>query len=199
MAHIDYFLATISPACYLAGTRPGEIAARHGATITYKPVDIMALFARTGGVPPGQRHQTRQEYRLIEIEREAKLNGMPVNLKPAHFPTNGAPSAYAMIAAQKAGGGDMAALVAGITRACWAEEKDIADDTVIRGCLEAAGFDPGLADSGLLSGAETYEANLEEAIKSGTFGLPFFVTDGGARFWGQDRLDRLEMHLEGRL
>lgn len=199
MPHIDYYLATISPNCYLAGTRPGEIAAKHGATISYKPLDIMALFSRTGGLPPGQRHPSRQEYRLIEIERSAKVAGMPVNVSPAHFPTNPAPSSYAVIAAQKAGGGDMAALVAGVTRACWAEEKDVAEDAVIKSCLEAAGFDPSLADSGLLAGAEAYERNLEDAVSAGVFGAPFFITDDGARFWGQDRLDQLDMHLAGTL
>ena len=199
MPHIDYYLATISPNCYLAGTRPGEIAAKHGATISYKPLDIMALFSRTGGLPPGQRHPSRQEYRLIEIERSAKVAGMPVNVSPAHFPTNPAPSSYAVIAAGKAGGGDMAALVAGVTRACWAEDKDIADDAVIKSCLEAAGFDPSLADSGLLAGAEAYERNLEDAVSAGVFGAPFFITDDGARFWGQDRLDELDMHLAGTL
>ncbi len=199
MAHIDYYLATISPNCYLAGTRPQEVAAKHGATLTYKPLDIMGLFARTGGVPPGQRHPSRQEYRLIEIERSAKLLDMAVNPKPAHFPTNPAPSSYALIAAQSAGGGDLAAYVAGITRACWAEEKDIAEDDVIKDCLKAAGFDPSLADSGLLNGAMTYEANLEDAVNAGVFGAPFFVTDDGARFWGQDRIDQLDLHLGGKL
>ena len=199
MPHIDYYLATISPNCYLAGSRPGEIATKHGATISYKPLDIMALFSRTGGLPPGQRHPSRQEYRLIEIERSAKVAGMPVNVSPAHFPTNPAPSSYAVIAAEKAGGGDMAALVAGVTRACWAEDKDVADDAVIKSCLEAAGFDPSLADSGLLAGAEAYERNLEDAVNAGVFGAPFFITDDGARFWGQDRLDQLDMHLAGKL
>lgn len=197
MPHIDYYLATISPNCYLAGTRPFEIAEKYDATIACKPLDIMALFARTGGLPIGQRHPSRQEYRLIEIAREAKRLGVPVNPKPAHFPTNGAPSAYAIIAAEKAGGGNMGALVAGITRACWAEEKDIADDGVIRGCLEAAGYDPALADSGLLEGAMTYEQNLEDAVAAGVFGAPFFITDDGARFWGQDRLPHLDRHLGG--
>jgi 2-hydroxychromene-2-carboxylate isomerase len=199
MAHIDYYLATISPNCYLAGTRPAEVAQKHGATLTYKPLDIMGLFGRTGGVPPGQRHPSRQEYRLIEIERSAKQVGMPVNPKPAHFPTNPAPSSYALIAAQKAGGGDLAAFVAGITRACWVEEKDIADDGVIKTCLEAAGFDPALADSGLLAGAETYERTLDEAVNAGVFGAPFFITDDGERFWGQDRIDHLDVHLAGQL
>lgn len=199
MAHIDYYLATISPNCYLAGTRPAEVAAKHGATITYKPLDIMALFARTGGVPPGQRHPSRQEYRLMEMERASKLAGLPINLKPAHFPTNAAPSSYALIAAQKAGGGDLGALVFAITRACWSEEKDVADDAVIKDCLEASGFDPALSDSGLLAGAEAYEANLEEAVSVGAFGAPFFITDDGARFWGQDRIEQLDLHLGGQL
>ncbi len=199
MAHIDYYLATISPNCYFAGTRPAEIAAKHGATITYKPLDIMGLFGRTGGTPPGQRHVSRQEYRLMEIERAAKILGVPVNVKPAHWPTNPAPSSYAIIAAQAAGGGDMAALVAGITAACWADEKNIAEDDVVKGCLEAAGFDPSLADSGLLSGATAYEQNLEDAINAGVFGAPFFICDTGARFWGQDRLDQLDRHLGGEL
>lgn len=199
MAHIDYYLATISPNCYLAGTRPAEIAAKHGATLTYKPLDIMGLFSRTGGIPPGQRHQSRQEYRLMEMERASKLTGLPLNLKPAHWPTNPAPSSYAMIAAQNAGGGDMAALAFAITRAVWSEECDIAEEAVIKDCLSSCGFDPSLADSGLLSGAETYEANLEDAVNAGVFGAPFFIVDDGARFWGQDRLDQLDMHLAGTL
>ncbi|NND18851.1 MAG: 2-hydroxychromene-2-carboxylate isomerase [Silicimonas sp.] len=199
MPSIDYYLSVISPNCYLAGTRPAEIAAKHGATVVYKPLDIMALFGRTGGIPPGQRHPSRQEYRLIEIERSARVAGMPVNPKPAHFPTNAAPASYAVIAAAKNGDGDMGALVAGLTRACWAEEKDIADNDVIRGCLEAAGFDAGLADSGLLDGAMIYEQNLEDAVNAGVFGVPFFITDGDQRFWGQDRLDLLDRHLGGTL
>ena len=198
MPHIDYYLGTISPNCYFAGTRPGEVAAKHGATITYKPLDIMGLFGRTGGVPPGQRHMSRQEYRLMEIERAAADLGMAVNVKPAFWPTNPAPSSYAVIAAQSAGGGDVGALVAFLTAACWAGEKNIAEDEVIKACLEDAGFDPSLADTGLLSGAQEYEANLEDAVNAGVFGAPFFITDDGARFWGQDRIDALDRHLAGR-
>ncbi|WP_323766197.1 2-hydroxychromene-2-carboxylate isomerase [Marinovum sp.] len=198
MTQIHYYLATISPFTYLAGTGLEEIAARHGATITYKPFDIMACFARTGGTPPGQRHPNRQVYRLQDIERRAKRLGKPINLKPAHFPTNMAPSSYALIAAQTAGGGDLGALAHSFPRAVWAEDRDIAQDDVIRDLLEQAGFDPALADSGLLTGAETYAANLEEAVNAGVFGSPFYVV-GEQRFWGQDRLEDLDLHLAGKL
>ena len=199
MPHIDYYCSPISPNVYLAGTRLEDIAARHGATITYKPVDIPGLFGRTGGVAVGDRHPNRQAYRLQEFRRNAKLADLPINLHPAHFPTNAAPASYAVIAAQNAGGGDLGALMFSLARACWAEEKNVAEDDVIRACLSAAGFDPALADSGLLEGATTFEANLDEAVANGVFGLPFYITDTDERFWGQDRLAQLDAFLSGEL
>jgi 2-hydroxychromene-2-carboxylate isomerase len=199
MAHIDYYFATISPFTYLAGTRLEEIAGRHGATITYKPLDIMGLFSRTGGLPPKDRHPARQAYRLQEIRRQATKVGLPINMKPAFWPTNPAPSSYALIAAQKAGGGDMAALVHGFGARCWAGEENIADDDVIRDVLSKAGFDPALADSGMLAGAEEYGANLEAAVNNSVFGAPFYLVDKSETFWGQDRLDDLDLFLAGKL
>jgi 2-hydroxychromene-2-carboxylate isomerase len=198
MSQIDYFFATLSPYCYLAGTRLEEVARKHGATINYKPFDIVSAFARTGGTAPKDRHISRIEYRAQELVRQAKKLGMPFNLQPAHWPTNGAPAAYAFIAAQNAGGGDLGKLAHVITRAVWAEEKDIAEDDVIRACLTEAGFDPELADSGLLEGAETYARNLEEAVERGVFGAPFYFVDD-QRFWGQDRIEDLDLYLKGAL
>ncbi|TGN56577.1 2-hydroxychromene-2-carboxylate isomerase [Paracoccus liaowanqingii] len=196
MAHIDYYLGTISPWCYLAGNRLEEIAARHGAQITYKPLDLLQLFDRTGGIRPADRHASRMEYRAQELPRWAAHLGMPLNLKPAHWPVNMAPSSYAIIAAQAAGGGDLGGLVQAILRAVWADQRDISDDAVIRDLLGASGFDPALADKGLFVGAETYGRNLEEAVQAGAFGAPFYVVrETDQRFWGQDRLDFLDRHL----
>ncbi|MEP5762809.1 MAG: 2-hydroxychromene-2-carboxylate isomerase [Litoreibacter sp.] len=197
MAHIDYYFTPLSPFTYIAGDGLEKVAAAHGATIKYKPMDIMELFGRTGGTPPGQRHVNRQEYRLQDLRRSAAAAGLPVNMKPAHWPTNPAPACYAIIGAQSAGA-DVGALSQAFARACWAEERDIADDSVIREVLEANGFEASLADSSLLSGAEEYAANLEDAINAGAFGAPFYIT-GEERFWGHDRLDQLDMHLAGKL
>ena len=198
MPHIDYYFTTLSPYAYLAGGRMEEIAARHGATITYKPVDIGALFARTGGLALPQRHESRMDYRLQELRRQSVKTGLKLNLQPMFWPVNGAPASYAIIAAQKAGGGDLGGLVHGIMRAIWAEEKNIAEDDVIKAKLAENGFDPGLADRGMLAGAEEYSANLEEAVSRGVFGSPFYIV-GQEKFWGQDRLDDLDLHLAGKL
>jgi 2-hydroxychromene-2-carboxylate isomerase len=184
MTQIDYFLALQSPFVYLAGIRPAEIAARHGATLVYKPVDAVQLFPRTGGKVRAERHPSRNEYSAQDRVRQARKLGLPYDPQPLFAAANPAPAAYAVIAAQKAGGGDVAGLVAGLSRAMWAEGRDISDDDVIRALLESNGFAANTADKGMLMAADTYGANLEEAVSRGVFGVPFFVT-GEQKFWGQ--------------
>lgn len=199
MPHIDYFFATLSPYAYLAGNRLEEIASKHNATITYKPFDLITVYGRTGGQLPKDRHPSRQDYRAVELPRQAKKLGMPFKLQPAFWPTNGAPSSYAIIAAQNEGGGDVGKLCQSIMHAVWVEDRDIAQDDVVRDCLTKAGFDPAVADKGMLQAADTYARNLEEAMDKGVFGAPFYILDDGQKFWGQDRLEDLEMCLDGRL
>lgn len=198
MAQIDYFLALQSPYVYLAGGRPAEIAARHGAKLVYRPVDAAQLFPRTGGKVRAERHPSRNEYSAQDRARQARKLGLKLDPAPLYGAANPAPAAYALIAAQAAGGGDLAGLVVSIGRALWAEGRDISDDEVIRAALSGNGFDPAIADRGMLMAAETYAANLEEAVARGVFGVPFFVV-GEERFWGQDRLEDLDLHLAGKL
>lgn len=199
MPHIDYYFSTLSPYAYLAGTRLEEIAIKHGAQINYKPLDLPALFLRTGGQLPKDRHPNRMSYRAQELPRQAKKSGLPLNMKPAHWPMNAAPSCYAIIAASNAGGGDMGKLIHAIGRSIWVDDKDVSQDDIVRDCLSEAGFDPALADKDMLTSAETYARNLEEAVNAGAFGAPFYVTDTDQRFWGQDRLDDLDAYLSGDL
>lgn len=199
MPHIDYYFSTLSPYVYLSGTRMEQVAQKHGATVAYKPLDIMGLFSRTGGTSPKDRHPNRMAHRAQELPRQAKKLDMAFNLQPAHWPTNPAPSSYAIIAATRAGGGDLGKLVQAFGRACWAEDKDIAQDDVIRACLVEAGFDESLVDADMLSSAETYASNLEDAVANGVYGAPFYITDTDQRFWGQDKISDLGMYLAGDL
>tara|TARA_R110002096_G_scaffold74746_5_gene176973 strand:- start:3751 stop:4359 length:609 start_codon:yes stop_codon:yes gene_type:complete len=194
MAHIDYYMFTLSPFTYLAGDGLEKIAAKHGATINYKPFHLIQVFERTGGTPPKDRHVSRQAYRAQELPRIAKHNGMEITQKPAFWPTNPAPSCYAIIAAQAAGGGDLGGLCQSILRACWLEDKDIADDAVVKAALVANGFDASLTESGMLQGAEEFARNTEQAVLANVFGAPTYVV-GDQVFFGQDRLEYLDTYL----
>ncbi len=196
MPRVDFYFSTVSPFTYLALPRFRALTEARGLEVNWKPLDLAALLARTGGTSVEQMHPSRQAYRLADMARQAKRAGLPINPQPLFFPANAAPSSYAIVAAQKAGGGDMAGLVQAILTAIWADEQNIAADDVIKAALSGAGFGPGLADSGLFIGAEVYGRNLEDAVNAGVFGAPTWVTEDGAVFWGQDRLDDLASHLE---
>ena len=193
MAEIDYYLFPLSPFSYLAGLELEAIAARQGAAIAYKPVQLFRIFAEVGTPQVKDRHPSKRSYRLQDIARLARARGMPVNLQPRHWPTNPMPASAAIVAARSPGG-DLGALVHGFLRAVWAEERDIAGDETVRAILSAAGFDPALADRGLLTSVETVERNTDEALRRGVFGAPSYVL-GDEVFWGQDRLPLLEAHL----
>ena len=194
MAHIDFFYTLLSPFTYMTAERPREIAARHGASITYRPADFPAIFAETGGRPVPKRHPFRQAYRLQELPRLAKRAGVAINLHPAHWPVDASRASHALIAAGE-NGAEMMALSHAFLRAVWAEERDISDPATIDEILTAHGQPPA-DDMDLSKASEIYQSNTKLALESGVFGAPFFIV-GEEKFWGQDRLDYLDEHLAG--
>ena len=60
---IDYYFAPQSPWTYLGHARFAELAARYGATVRIKPMDLGQVFPVSGGLPLGKRAPQRQAYR----------------------------------------------------------------------------------------------------------------------------------------
>jgi 2-hydroxychromene-2-carboxylate isomerase len=194
MAEIDYYLFPLSPFSYLAGLELEAVATRQRATIAYRPVQLLRIFAEVGTPEVKGRHPSKRKYRQQDLVRLARAKGMPLNLQPRHWPTNPMPASAAIVTAQAAGGGDLGALVHGFLRAVWAEERDVAEDETVAAILSDAGFDPALAGRGLLTAIETVDRNTDEALRRGVFGVPSYLV-GDEVFWGQDRLPLLEAHL----
>lgn len=197
MAHIDYYFTVLSPFAYLAGDRMESVAQAHGATVAYRPVDIMALFSAMGGTPPAQRHDSRKEYRMQELKRLSALNGMPMNFQPAHWPTDQKPASALIVAAEKAGT-DAGALTRAVMKAVWTEERDIADAATLDAILSETGIDRAALDPHLDAARGAFGTMTEEAMARGVFGAPFYIV-GEQRFWGQDRIAHLDAHLAGRI
>ncbi|MCY3878433.1 MAG: 2-hydroxychromene-2-carboxylate isomerase [Rhodobacteraceae bacterium] len=198
MPQIDYFFSVLSPFTYLASDGLEQVAARRNTGLNYKPFDIMNIFSRTGGVAPKDRHESRQRYRLQDLVRISRLNGMRINLAPAHWPTDPLPASYAVIAASRSQDGDAGQLVRNLLAACWAGERDIAQPDVIADCLVEAGFSGKIARQGDASAADEFQRNTEEAYERGVFGAPAYLV-GSQLFWGQDRLPHLDAWLAGEI
>ena len=193
MPVVEYYFSVLSPFAYLAGDRLEGIAASHGADIAYFPIDIAAVGSETGWTPPAKRHPARLEYRLQELSRTARETGLPINLEPAHWPTDPLPASRAIAAAIIAGE-TPGKLIHAILGAVWAEELDIADAGVVDDLLTRCGIDPKSLEPLLHAGEAAYRGNSRAAPGRGVFGVPFYIVDG-ERFWGQDRLAALDRHF----
>ena len=200
---VDYYFTPQSPWTYLGHQRFADIAARCGAQVCVKPVDIGRVFAVSGGQPLAQRPRQRQSYRLVDLARTAEHLSLPLNLHPKFFPVAGEAAARRIIATRQILDDAAAMGLAGaVMRAVWVEERDIADEATLDAIASGCGLDArALRDAGVSAPTgERYDANTEEAIASEVFGSPTYVPRFGPakdeRFWGQDRLDHLLHALE---
>ena len=196
MAAIDYYFTLISPWAYLGHRALLELAAARGAAVNYKPVMLAKVFENSGAAPLAQRPKARQDYRFLDLQRWRAKRGLPLNLRPKHFPANPSLADRGVIALL-AEGRDPGGYAEAVFRACWTEARDIADREVLAEKLSGAGHDAERVLAAAESDAvrQTYEANTAEAVTLNAIGSPAYVLDGEV-FWGQDRLDLLAEALE---
>jgi carboxymethylenebutenolidase len=194
---VDYYFAPQSPWAYLGHQRFADIARQAGASIRVMPIDLGGkVFPISGGLPLGQRAPQRQAYRLLELQRFSQHLGAPLQLKPKYFPVSGDDAARLIIAADLAQGADAAMAVAGaVLSACWAQERNMADEKVLAELLAEQGLPAALLEKSHSQAVqERYDAYTQAAIDAGVFGAPSYVIEGEI-FWGQDRLDFVERAL----
>jgi 2-hydroxychromene-2-carboxylate isomerase len=192
---IDYYFSFISLWSYVGSLVFQDLVSRTGAEVTFKPIDLLAVFAAGGGKPVRERPLPRQAYRLVEMERWRAIRNIPLVTWPKFYPAD--PSiGHRMLLAAIEEGSDVSAFAHAGLRAVWADELNIADpDTLIR-----------LADRSGIDGRRLWarhgEASLQrretdltrEAIDRQLFGAPFYFYRDEP-FWGQDRLDQLEQAI----
>lgn len=197
MGHtVDYYLAPQSPWTYLGHQRFADMVHRTGSVVRVRPMDLGKVFPVSGGLPLGQRAPQRLAYRLTELARFRDHLGVPLNLQPTFFPVAGDPAARLIVAADMALGADAAMKVTGaVLKACWAEERNIADAQVLEDLLREQGLPTNLiAHSQLPEVQARYDGCTQAAIDAGVFGSPSYVIRDEI-FWGQDRLDFVERAL----
>jgi len=195
MPVIDYYFYGGSPFAYLGHRAFLDMAAHHGARVNFKPVKLTDLWALSGAVALAKRPPVRQRYRLLELQRFSEARGLPVNLKPKHFPVDMSLADKAVIALVEAGH-DPSVYMGRVFSGVWAEDADLSDRDTIAGRLEESGFDAGavLEAAEGPAAAEIHDRNTREAISADAVGVPAYVLNGEV-FWGQDRIDYLERAL----
>lgn len=194
--HVDYYFTPVSPWAHLGHARFAQLLRDTGSTVSVMPVDYGQVFPISGGLPLPKRAPQRQAYRLVELRRFSQHLGLPMNIQPQYFPVAGDDAARLIITVNQHDGTDAALAISGaIFRACWAQQRNMADADTLAALLAECNLPAQrLAQSRGADVQEVYEANTRQAIDAGVFGAPSYVVNGEI-FWGQDRLDFLERHL----
>lgn len=193
---VDYYFTPASPWSYLGHERFRAIAARHGAAVVVKPIDLGEVFPVSGGLPLPKRAPQRQAYRLVELRRWRDYLGIPINVQPRFGASSIEAASYWIIAALEDGAESALDLSGAVMRARWAEERDIADKATLAEIARSVDLDPVQLEARAASPAtaERYAALTREAIDRSVFGAPTYVYRDEP-FWGQDRLDFLDRAL----
>ena len=194
MTPIDFYFDFSSPYGYLASLRIDALAAAHGASVTWRPFLLGAVFRITGQSPLTEQPM-RGEYARRDFARSARLMGAPFTL-PARFPvaTQAAARAFYWLAERDA----IAAkrLARALYHAYFAEGRDISPAETVVAIAKDQGIDAAALTAALGDPAvkQRLKAETEAAIQRGVFGSPF-VFVGDEPFWGADRLDQVARWL----
>ncbi|MBV9114529.1 MAG: 2-hydroxychromene-2-carboxylate isomerase [Hyphomicrobiales bacterium] len=195
MPKIDYWFTLVSPWAFIGHDTFMRLAKAHDVAIGYKPMFLGEVFKATGGLPLAQRPPARQRYRMLELQRWRELRGIPLKLKPRHWPFDPTLADRCVVAITEAGG-DPSGFMRAVWEASWVKEEDCAPEAKLAELLSRTGHDAKdvLAAAKSEEIGKIYAARAPEAIAAGIFGSPCYVLNGEV-FWGQDRLDLLERAL----
>lgn len=190
---VDFYFDLVSPWSYLAHTQIDALAARHKATVNFIPALLGGIFKQTGNHAPIEV-PAKGGYMLKELMRFAQLYDVPFKMN-AKFPMNTVALMRGALVAQREGILD--AYRQRLYRAVWAENVDVTNMEIVADLLAEIGADVDLFMAGVQEPAIKQKLfdNTAEAVARGAFGMPTFFV-GEEMFFGQDRLQFVEMALE---
>ena len=187
---VDFWFDYTCPYAYLASVQVEAMARRTGDDLRWRPMLLGGVF-RANDTPQklfATLSPAKAAHNAADLARQAAYLGVPLTMPAAH-PMRSVEALRATLAT-----GCDPAVIHGFYRAYWVENAPIADPAVIARVLRDAGHDPGPVLAAL-DGAELRErlrVETDEAIARGIFGAPSFVVDGGAMYWGNDRMHFVE-------
>jgi 2-hydroxychromene-2-carboxylate isomerase len=184
---VTFYFDFSSPYGYLAAQRIDDVAAEHGATVTWRPHLLGAAFKLTGQTPLLDQ-PLKGDYARRDLARTARL-GVPFAL-PDPFPFSGVSASRAFYWLEQAHGPDAAkAFARRAFHAIFGEARDLSKPPAVVDLLAATGTDRPAAEAALADPAvkERLRTEVDAAIQRGVFGSPYILI-GDEPFWGHDRL-----------
>lgn len=190
---LTFWFDVHSPWCFLAAERIGDLARKHGAELAWRPLHLPTLIEKIDGRRPLEENAAFLAWYKQDLRDHARLLGLEVRYHRG-YPLRNSRALRACLHAADAGRPEP--FVRRLLRAYWSEEADITNIGLLARLGEECGLDPGAVVAAAQSAElkTLIEANTNEAIARGVFGVP--TVDTGAKlYFGNDRLDLLDLHL----
>lgn len=201
MHTIDYFYSAHSAYAYLGHRRLLKLCAAHECRLIHRPFLLSPVMEAAGGVPFAHRTNAHQAYFFeLEVARWSRVRGVPIMEGRPTFHDNSYDLANRLLIAAADASLDVDGLALAIFMAHWIEDADLSDEGQLCAIVESVGLD----GANLLGRAQCahakaqHQSNLDEAIRRHVFGSPTYFLDG-EMFYGQDRLEMMELRLTGKL
>jgi 2-hydroxychromene-2-carboxylate isomerase len=191
--HADFYFDLSSPYSYLAATQLAGIAQRTGATISWKPMVLGAVFKSVGNHMPANI-AAKARFMLADLGRWAKQYGVEFTFNTS-FPINAIKAMRLILVADQEGKAPKATLAA--FRTLWVNNGNVATEPELRALATEMGLDADRAMAAIENPEikDRLRAYTEEAIAAGVFGAPALVV-GDELYWGNDRLHHVEAALK---
>lgn len=209
MSHacVEVYYDYRSPYAYLAAERVYALAARHNAELVWKPIRLPELSSYRER-PLNSSYPKKMAYLRVDLQRWADKIGVPLTFPRGmqrqarsdgvvigkQHPLDTDAALRGALTAQARGVFD--AYHRAVFRALWGEGQNIAQPAVWQALLQAVGQDAAsfCAATDAPAVHEHLRALTQEADTRGVFGVPTFFV-GDAMFWGNDRLEFVELAL----
>jgi len=192
---IDFYFDFYSPYGYLASLRIDEIAAKYGREVIWRPFLLGPAFTATGHRPLLDT-PLMGDYAAHDFARSARLQGAHFRL-PDEFPKAAlAPSRayYWLFDSQPE---TAKRLAKAVYQATFGDGLDSTRPELVADLAEPLGIvrEELLAAIGSPEIKERLKQETQAAMQRGVFGSPF-VFIGDEPFWGNDRLEQVELWLQ---
>lgn len=191
---VDFYFDFISPYSYFANHRLPQLAERYGFRINFHPVELKTLKNLAGNTaPPTRDIPLKLACARVDQRRWAARYGIPVR----------SPREYASSLLNKgtlfaADAESARRYVTNVFHKVWGEGGPMTTEPLLRAVSSDAGWDFSAFMSFLRSpeAEQRYAHSTDAAHARGVFGVPTMMI-GDDLWWGNDRIDFLEQHLEG--
>jgi 2-hydroxychromene-2-carboxylate isomerase len=199
--HFDFS----SPYGYMGAEKIEALAARHGREVDWHPM-LLGVAFRTTGSQPLTTIPLKGDYTKHDVARSARFHRIALQM-PAKFPIATQAPARIVLWQRERDRSSCGALVKGLYRAYFVDNRDIGVPDVAADVAAAAGLDRDAARAVVDEPVwkDALRREVESAMAKGVFGSPFvFVPrseaasggdDPGEPFWGIDRFDQIERWL----